>query len=136
YSAHLFLANSYIGLRDPNLVALRYETPAENEYLLANLLAPVGAGTISPTVSQHEYSRLFERNRFGVVSDTEYLSRGAWTQSGGQYGTFGNFSYDMEAFYRFDPGQRVNNDVEQRRLSLALKQQLTPQDSVYMQAQH
>ena len=41
YSAHLFLANSYSQLSDPNLINLRYETPAENEYLLANLLSPV-----------------------------------------------------------------------------------------------
>ena len=63
YSAHLFLANSYTELSDPNLINLRYETPAENEYLLANLLAPVSAGTMSPTISQQEYSPLFERDR-------------------------------------------------------------------------
>jgi hypothetical protein len=34
-------------------------------------------------------------------------------------------------FYRSDPGQRANNDIEQRQLSLTLKQQLTPQDGVY-----
>jgi len=131
YSAHLFLANSYNELRDPNEINLRYETPTENEYLLANLLAPAGAGALSPTISQGEYSRLFARDGFGVASDTEYLSRGAWTQSGAQFGNFDNFSYDFEAFYRSDPGQRVNNDVEQRELSLVTKQQLTPQDSVY-----
>ena len=118
YSAHLFLANSFIELSDPNEINLRYETPAENEYLLANLLAPVSAGILSPTISQQEYSPLFERDRFGVVSSTEYLSRGAWTESGAQFGTFGNFSYDVEGFYRSDPGQRVNNDIEQRQLSL------------------
>jgi len=131
YSAHLFLANSYIELSDPNEINLRYETPAESEYLLANLLAPVNAGVLSPTISQQEYSPLFERDRLGVVSDTEYLSRGAWTQSGAQFGVFGNFSYDAEAFYRSDPGQRMNDDIEQRQLSLTLKQQLTPQDTVY-----
>src|SRR5206468_136878 len=47
YSAHLFLANSYDQLRDPNRINLRYEAPAESEYLIANLLAPVGAGTLS-----------------------------------------------------------------------------------------
>src|SRR5262249_18258224 len=41
YSAHAFLANSYNELRDPNLINLRYETPSEVEYLLANLLSPV-----------------------------------------------------------------------------------------------
>ena len=65
YSAHLFLANSYDALLDPNLINLRYETPAENEYLLANLLSPVSAGTMSPTISQQEYSPLFGRDRWG-----------------------------------------------------------------------
>ena len=136
YSAHLFLANSFNELRDPNLINLRYETSAASEYLLANLLAPVGAGTLSPTISQQEYSKLFERDRFGIISSTEYLSRGAWTQSGSQYGTKGNFSYGLEAFYRADPGERVNNDLEQRQLSLAVKQQLTLKDSLYFQVQH
>ena len=103
---------------------------------MANLLAPIGAGTLSQTISQQEYSKLFERDRFGVASSTEYLSRGAWTQSGAQFGIFGNSSYSLEAFYRSDPGQRPNNDVEQRQLSLLLKQQLTPQDTVYLQAIH
>jgi tetratricopeptide (TPR) repeat protein len=135
YSAHLFLANSYSGISDPNLINLRYETPAENEYLLANLLAPVGAGTMSPTISQQEYSPLFERDRLGVVSDTEYLSRGAWTQSGAQFGTFENLSYAVEGFYRTDNGQQVNNDVEQRQLSGTFKAQVTPQDTVYLQVE-
>ncbi len=135
YSAHHFLADSYDALRDPNDINLRYETPAESEYLVANLLAPVSAGTLSPTISQGEYSQLFERNQPGVVSDTEYLSRGAWTESGAQFGTFGNFGYDVEAYYHSDPGQWVNNDIEQRQLSVTLKQQLTSQDSVYFNAQ-
>jgi tetratricopeptide (TPR) repeat protein len=135
YSAHLFLANSYNLLRDPNEINLRYETPSDSEYLIANLLAPVSAGMLSPAISQQEYSPLFARDRLGVVSDTEYLSRGAWTESGAQFGTFENFGYDLEGFYRYDPGQRVNNDIEQRQLSLTAKQQITPQDSVYMNVQ-
>jgi tetratricopeptide (TPR) repeat protein len=54
HSAHLFLANSYNELRDPNLVNLRYETPTFSEYLVANLLAPVGGTMLSPQVSQQE----------------------------------------------------------------------------------
>ena len=53
YSAHLFLANSYNELRDPALVTLRYETATFSEYLLANLLSPVGGSALSPYVSQH-----------------------------------------------------------------------------------
>src|SRR5206468_11274539 len=60
YAAHLFLANSYNELRDPKQVNLRYETAWFTEYLVANLLAPVGAGTLSQTVSQQESSKLFE----------------------------------------------------------------------------
>ena len=133
YAAHLFLANSYYGLSDPNLINLRYQTPIENEYLLANLLAPVGAGMLSPTISQQEYSPFFERNRLGVVSSSEYLSRGAWTESGAQFGTIENFGYSVEGFYRTDNGQQVNNGVEQRQLSGTFKLQVTPQDTVYFQ---
>jgi len=135
YSAHLFLADSYNELRDPNAINLRYETAAENEYLLANLLAPVSAGPLSPLISQGEYSSLFAHDGFGVVSSTEYLSRGAWTQSGAQFGVFGDFSYDFESFYHSDPGQQPNGDIQQRQLSLTLKQQLTPRDSVYFNIQ-
>jgi Tfp pilus assembly protein PilF len=131
YSAHLFLANSYDQLRDPNRINLRYETPAESEYLIANLLAPVGAGLLAQSVSQQEYSKLFERDRLGVASTTEYLSRGAWTEHGAQYGTFLNSSYLFEANYHTDPGQRPNNDFEEMELRLHLKQQLTPQDTLY-----
>jgi len=133
YSAHLFLANTYAQLSDPFQVNLRYETPRVSEYLLATLLAPPGAGILSPTVSQQEYSRLFERDRLGIVSETEYLSRGAWAESAAQYGTMGNFGYSLDAYYRSDPGQRVNNDLEQTTLSLRLKQQITPADGLYFQ---
>ena len=69
----------------------------------------------------------------GVVSSTEYLSRGAWTESGAQFGTCENFGYAVEGFYRTDNGQQVNNDVEQRQLSGTFKLQVTPQDMVYFQ---
>ena len=88
---------------------------------------------MSPTISQQEYSPLFERDRLGVVSSTEYLSRGAWTQSGAQFGTYENFGYAVEGYYRTDNGQQVNNDVEQRQLSGTFKAQVTPQDTVYLQ---
>ena len=132
YAAHLFLANSYFQLTDPNLTNLRYETPTESEFLLANLLAPVGAGPLSPTISQQEYSRLFEQNHVGVVSDTEYLSRGAWSESGTQYGTFDNFNYGFSGVYRNDPGQRFNEDLTQQSISFNFKAQFTPQDSAYL----
>jgi Flp pilus assembly protein TadD len=136
YSAHLFLANSYSLLTDPNLVNLRYETPTESEFLIANLLAPVSAGPLSQGISQQEYSPLFQQNRAGLFSSTEYLSRGAWTELGGQYGVFDNFNYDFEGFYHGDPGQRENNDLQARSLSLHVKAQFTPRDSAYFLMQY
>jgi len=102
--------------------------------LTANLLAPVGAGVLAPSISQQEYSKLFERDRLGVASITEFLSRGAVMQQGAQYGAFGNTAYALEASYSTDPGQRANNDFEQRILTLKLKQQITPQDTIYAEA--
>ena len=134
YSAHLFLANSYDAMRDPNGINLRYETPAESEYLIANLLAPVGAGTLSQSISQQEYSKLFERDRFGGSSDTEYLSRGAFNQSGTLFGTFGSSSYSFESAYHSDPGQRENGDLEQKELFFQFKQQLASKDTFYFSA--
>jgi Tfp pilus assembly protein PilF len=134
YSAHLFLANSYDALRDPRAINLRYETPWLTELLVANLLAPVGAGNLSQNVSQQEYARLFEGNHFGVSSSTEYLSSGDWTEKGSQYGVLGNFSYALDAYHRSERGQRRNNDLEQTAYSVKLKQQLTPADSVLVQA--
>jgi len=133
YSAHLFLADSYNSLRDPKRISLRYETSAENEYLIANLLAPVGAGTLSQTISQHEYSKLFERDRLGLVSSTEYFSNGDWVQQGAQFGTYRNSSYAVEGKYRFDNGQRPNNEFEMREIVTHVKQQLSAADTIYFQ---
>ena len=57
YAAHLFLSDSYYALLDPQKSNLRYESAWQNELLLADLLAPVGAGVLSGNVSQQEYSR-------------------------------------------------------------------------------
>lgn len=134
FSAHQFLANSYNALRDPQQVNLRYETAWLNEYLVANLLAPVGAGTLSPMVSQQEYSRLFQQNGLGLISETTYSSRGDWSQAAVQYGQFDHTDYAVESTYSSRNGERFNNDLELLTLSLRLKQQLSPRDTLYFQA--
>jgi Tfp pilus assembly protein PilF len=134
HSAHLFLANSYDALRDPRQINLRYETAWLSEYLVANLLAPVGASPLSPYVTQQEYARLFERDRVGFSSSTEYWSRGDWFQTASQFGVFGNASYAADVAYRSETGFRPNNDVEQLTVSLKAKQQLSFKDSLYVQA--
>ncbi len=134
YSAHLFLSESYDALRDPRSINLRYETPWLNELLLANLLAPVGAGNLSQNISQQEYSRLFETDHLGLSSQTEYFSSGDWVETASQFGTIGNTAYALDVDYRSQNGFRINNDFENLFLSAKVKQQLTPQDSIYLQA--
>lgn len=130
-SAHLFLANSYDLLRDPAQVNVRYDTPAISEYLVGVLLAPVGFGSLSPKVSQQEYSRLLDRDRMGLVSDTEYTSHGDVSQHAVQYGIYGNTAYSVEGRYRFQNGWRPNNDREFHQLSVELKHDFDAQNSLY-----
>ena len=131
YSAHLFLANSYDSLREQNQATFRYESAAISEYLIGNILAPASAGVFSPAISQQEYSRLFEQNHVGISSTTEYLSRGAWAQSGVINSVSERESIAFEGDYLSDPGQRPNNDLEERVFSLQLKEQITGKDSLY-----
>jgi Tfp pilus assembly protein PilF len=133
YSAHLFLANSYEQLRQANSFDQRFETPAFSEYLLASLLGPADGRMLAQPVTQQEYTHLFDRDSFGFSSDTEYLSRGAWSQYAAQYGTFGNSSYAAESSYHSDPGQTHNGSDESRQFSLKWKQILTPKDSLFLE---
>jgi tetratricopeptide (TPR) repeat protein len=134
YSTHLFLASTYEALRDPKGYNLRYETPRMAELLLANLLAPVAGGVLSRSISQQDYGQLFERNRLGVSSWTEYSSRGDWFELAAQYGICDNFSYSVEGHYSAQQGYRPNNEVQDRYLSAQTKHQVSPQDSLYLQA--
>lgn len=132
-SAHLFLANSYFALLDPKQFNLRYQAPWLSELLLANLLAPIGGGSLSQNVSLHEYSRLFDGNRVGFSTATEYFSSGDWVSYNSHYGTYGDTSYSLDANYRQDGGQRPNNDIESFDLWAKIKHQVTPQDLAYVQ---
>ena len=134
YSSHLFLADSFYDLRDPNGINLRYETPYVSEYLIANLLSPVGAGTLSQQVSQQEYSKLFERDGVGASFDGRYFSHGDYTLRGVEYGVEGNSAFSLEQHYQKQHGYRTNSDQQQREFDFRWKQQITPGDSVYAQA--
>ena len=134
YSGHLFLSEIYDDLRDPNQINLRYETPWFNELLLANLLAPVGAGNLSQSVSQQEYSRLFESDHIGASSSAEYFSRGDFLQRGSVYGTIDSTSFAIDSDYRSTRGYRANDDDRSLTLYAKIKQQITPQDSVLIEA--
>lgn len=138
-AAHLFLANSYNTLRDTAQVNLRYESPWLNELLLANLLAPVGAGSLSTFVSEQEYSTLFEPKGLGALSATRFDSRGQWYQGVSQYGTLDRLSYSLDGLYRggdFDErSRRPNSDYEDFTFWAKAKFELRPDDELLVQVQ-
>jgi Tfp pilus assembly protein PilF len=136
YSAHLFLAETYDALQDPKKEDLRYQTPWEDELLMANLLSPVGAGVLSQNISQQEYSKLFAADGFGISSATEFFSRGAWMENGSQYGTFGPMAYSLDGYYYSDPGWRPNNNIVNNDFSAKVKYQLDQKDTAFLQLEH
>jgi hypothetical protein len=135
YSAHLFLSESYDALQDPKKEDLRYQTPWQDELLMANLLAPVGAGVLSQNISQQEYSKLFAADGLGASSQTEFFSRGAWMENGSQFGVSGPLAYSLDAYYYTDPGWRPNNGIDNSDYSVKLKYEITPKDTAFLQVE-
>jgi Flp pilus assembly protein TadD len=131
HSAHLFLANSYDALRDPTRFNLRYETPWFNELLLANLLAPAGVQAISPNISQQEYFRLFERDRFGIANTTELRSDGQYRDIVSQFGSLGPLSYSLDLDWQRNEGVRPNNELTRIEWYSQIKWQVTQRDSLF-----
>lgn len=130
-SAHLFLANSYNALRDPDRIQLRYETPWFNELLLANMLAPVGGGPLSQFVSQQEYSKLLEADGVGGSLVSEWRDNSDFRTTASLFATHGNISYGVDANYRRYPGDRPNSDIDLREIYAQLKWQPGPDDTFY-----
>ncbi len=133
FSGHLFLANFYQSQQGENNYDLRLETARQSELLLANLLAPPGAGNLSQTLSQSERLRFFDQKPIGISSLTTYGSRGDWSQTGTVFGSVDGFSYAFDAAYNSLNGQRVNNSIERRDFVLTMKQRVTPDDEAYFQ---
>jgi tetratricopeptide (TPR) repeat protein len=130
-SAHLFLANAFDAMRDPDRILLRHETPWFNELLVSNLLSPVGGGPLSQFVSQQEYSKLLEADGIGGSLTTEWRSTSEIRSAASVFGTEGNVSYGLDAYYRNDDGDRLNSAMELQELYGQLKWQATPDDILY-----
>jgi Tfp pilus assembly protein PilF len=136
YSAHQFLAESFDLLRDPTRFNLRYETAWFNELLLANLLSPAGAGTLSQQISNQEYTKFFTLDRLGITTDSLWRSDGQFQQRVSQFGTYRNSSYALDLDYQHNDGIRPNNELERLEWYTRIKQQLTPEDSVFLLAKY
>ena len=123
-SAHLFLADSYNQLRDPTRFNLRYEAAWFNEFLLANLLSPVGGGRLSQHVSQQEYSKLLQADGLGFANSTlGHSDNLSLIERASQYGTFGGTSYSLDLDYQHADGVRPNNSLDRVEWFTTVKQQ-------------
>jgi len=131
-SAHLFLAGAYNDLRDPTRFNLRYETAWFNELLLANMLAPVGAGVYSPNMSPQEYTRLFTREGFHLATVSDYRSDGQFRQLATQSGFFGRTAWSLDLDSQFNEGVRPDNDLDRIEWYSQIKQQVTVNDTVLL----
>jgi tetratricopeptide (TPR) repeat protein len=135
-SAHMFMSDSYSELRDPAQVNLRFETPWFAERLLGYLLGSVGSTPLSQNISQQEYSRLFEANRLGFASLSEYRSDGQFHEQASQFGILDGTSYALDLNYQHNDGVRPNNDLDRIEWYSALNQQVGPHDSFFFEAKY
>ncbi len=133
FSGHLFLANSHQALENPNRFDLRYESTRFSELLVANLLAPAGAGNLSQLLSQQEHLQLFDTRPIGLSTLSSYRSSGDWQQLATVFGSLDGFSYALDGAYTSQHGQEINDWFERTDLSLQLKQRLNARDDLYFQ---
>ncbi len=133
FSGHLFLANSLQAEQQASPFDLRLEAARQSELLMANLLAPPGAGNLSQVLSQSERLRFFDQQPAGASSLTTFRSRGDWSETAALFGTVDGFSYALDAVYESFNGQRLNNESARRDFILTAKQRITPDDEAYLQ---
>jgi Flp pilus assembly protein TadD len=133
FSGHLFRANALAAQENANRFDLRNETARQSELLVANLLAPPGAGNLSQTLSQQEHLRFFDTRPIGASLLSEYTSNGDWRETGTMFGSLDGFSYAFDAIYQNLNGEQPNGQSERRGFALTLKQRVTSSDEAYFQ---
>jgi len=133
-SAHLFLADSYDALRDPQLISLRYEDAWFNERLLANLLAPVGGGSLSQFVSQQEYSKLLTGD--GLTGDLVSDLRSGYSDVRLSLNyTMGMVENSLDIHSNRDDGYRPDNGSAITEVYWNFKYQFSGSDMLYTMLQ-
>ncbi len=133
FSGHLFRANSLATEESANRFDLRQETARQSELLVANLLAPPGAGNLSQTLSQQDHLRFFDAKPIGVSLLSEYTSNGDWRETGTAFGSMDGFSYALDAVYQSLNGNQPNGQMESRQFGFTMKQRVTSSDDAYFQ---
>jgi len=135
YAAHQFVAESMT--RDRSTDLLRTEAAITNELLLANLLSPVQAGTLSQFVSNREYSSFFSGKRYGAnisayldehhesVTEIDAFAIGGRSSVG--------LDVSLGAKLNFFESDNVDTDFDTDLLSLKAKHQLSGKGSLFFE---
>lgn len=134
FAAHLFRARSLQRQEDPAGVNLRHESARQSELLVANLLAPPGAGNLSQQLSQQDRLRWFGPAPVAASGFAEYRSGGEWNSAASVFGQIAGLGYALDSQYRTLNGDHPNGDFERLEFSAQAKQQLGAADSLYVQA--
>jgi Tfp pilus assembly protein PilF len=133
-SAHLMRARALQNLEDPQRVDLRLEASRANHLLLANLLAPPGAANLSQQLSQQDFYRAGSGGLFHGSSLSEYRSSGDWLESATVFGSDRRFAYALDGQWQSIHGERPNAAQELAQASLQLRQNVTDDDGLFLQA--
>ncbi len=131
FSAHRFLSNAYNELRDPSRINLRFEVAWANELFLANILSPVGAGNLSPAITQQEYSRLFTRRRPELSLSGSYRSDGRQEYLLSSSIPLGKTALYLDAEQTEFDEFFFNDDLKRTVVYGSLKHQINDRDSLY-----
>ncbi len=133
FAGHLFLARSLQSQEDPARYNLRFEAARQSELLLSNLLAPAGGGNLSQQLSQQDHLRFFNAPSVAFSSQSLWTGNGDWNEAATLFGTIGGLGYAIDAQYLSLNGWRPNQETERFDLEIIAKQQVTAEDSLYLQ---
>lgn len=131
FSAHNFLRGAYEDLLDPSGLSRRFNTAWANEWFLGNLLSPIGAGIVAQTISDQEYTALFEERGLDGSISASFDTRDRYDGAIFHAYRWEDFSYAFEASRVEWNEQFFNDSLEQTQFLLHLKYEPTAQDRLY-----
>ena len=136
YGSHLFAAQSYRAFEDPYNFDLRYESPRQSEWFIANLLAPGAGINLSQAVVEQRSLNFLSTDPWNGLVSTTWRDNGDWQISASAYGSGQKFSYALDHSWQSFEGFNPNANVERNSLTLRMKYSASTSDSLYLELGH
>ncbi len=131
FASHDFMARAYGPLLDPAGLAQRYGTVVSNELFLRNILAPAGAGLAAQSLSNQEYTSLFNQQGWGNNTRGTYDSRNRYSLSNFTSYNQGPFAFAAEVLQEDWGTHHFNDDFNRNGILTQFKYDLSPKDRLY-----